>query len=478
MLNYTKGIATDFNDLISKIVVWVTDETIHGEDVWKVMRNEPWPRGTILKAHGFKDGEISYIGLMPNTIVKGDTYKNWLMKKENLATYFVWSDKGLKQNGQDFFVSGNEIRTENAMHTFTETPDIFERSSQVLHLGAFKQYSELLDWHEQAGGMDFTDLPLMNLQYTTKIGNANPYMQDFNPPVYPGVGYPSLSLDSNGPTIGTFKYWLLKDRHCLIIVMNNAEKWDSAFIGLMNPYDHEEYAFPAAVIGGTSGLVPFGKDVKYTSNQITPSAVIGLKVDYHPDNWHLGHGIPVFATAGIDHPLCPTQAMLMLPDGRWQGFANYVQSLNAVNEHSCNGSRVTKHYFLRTEPIIPSKINFYIRPTDADLTDFSHVYDKKQDNYIYKLEPVEFVQADEERKGILGKIPYMYYPSHAPVRYGEITINDKKYLMLPNVWEKRKFHLLGQAGVIYDVDLNVLLARDLKNEKIARMMNLVIRLEE
>ncbi len=72
----------------------------------------------------------------------------------------------------------------------------------------------------------------------------------------------------------------------------------------------------------------------------------------------------------------------------------------------------------------------------------------------------------------------MYYPSHAPVRYGEITINDKKYLMLPNVWEKRKFHLLGQAGVIYDVDLNVLLARDLKNEKIARMMNLVIRLEE
>ena len=109
------------------------------------------------------------------------------------------SDKGLKQNGQDFFVSGNEIRTENAIHTFTETPDIFERSAQVLHLGAFKQYSELLDWHEQAGGMDFTDLPLMNLQYTTKIGNANPYMQDFNPPVYPGVGYPSLSLDSNGP---------------------------------------------------------------------------------------------------------------------------------------------------------------------------------------------------------------------------------------------------------------------------------------
>ena len=48
---HTHGYVGNFNELVSKIIEWSTDADIYGADAWELIRNEPWPRGTILKGH-------------------------------------------------------------------------------------------------------------------------------------------------------------------------------------------------------------------------------------------------------------------------------------------------------------------------------------------------------------------------------------------------------------------------------------------
>ena len=473
-MKYIQGLAVDFPDLIRQLITWTTDKTIHGDDAWQLIRNEIWPRGTILKAHGRNSGESFYIGLLPNSIEKGKSYADWFLQKKNLATYFAWNQKGLGKNGQDFSRISNGLRIEGQSYAFADIPDIFTSSAKVLHLGIFKQYSENLDWHEQAGGMDFTNISMRPIQYMI---NGSYNKSDFNPPLMPGVGYPTLSMDYAGPSIGNFKFWFVKDAQRLIIVMNNAEQWDVAYTGLFEPYDNQEYALPAVVVGGTSGLLKTGTNVWYSSGQRTPTPVTGLQVNYQPNNWNLVHGIPPFAAVSQDLENCPASVMAMLADGRWQSFANYVQGLNAVPEHVCSGD-IPSYHFLRPEPSRPVNMKHFIRPTEREVTQFSHVYEKAADKWVYKLEPIELFEADTERTNILGRLPYLYFPSGPVIRYGEITIDGKKCLMLPNGWEGRKFHIEGHAGVVYDENVDNLLAKERRIEKLSKSMNLLIRLEE
>lgn len=482
-MRYVKGQATDYNDLITQIIAWTTNQSIHGEETWKLMRNAPWPRGTILKAKGFNEGEHLYLGLLPNKIIKGETYKNWFFKPENLSTYFMWNRYGDnvkegERTGTYYQFDGNTIsygpQDNLTKIEFASDVDIFEHSAQVMHLGVFKQYSDGLSWNEQGGGIEFSrKTPMMEIYYRQSKVDG---LADYIPPLMPGVGYPTMSMDINGPIDGYFDYWLVKDAHSLIIVTQNREYWDSSYLGFLEPYDNKEYSFPAVVIGATSGLVMSGKDVIKFSNQQYPMAVFGLKVDYRPDNWSLSHGIVPFATAPGNYSACPTQAMVMLPDGQWRSFANYLQTLSAVNIHSCNGS-TPGHVFMRNEPQHYNG-KYFIRPTENEVLDFSHVYTVDKDRYLYKLEPIEFVENEENLTNMLGRVPYMYYPSHPVVRYGEITFNGKKHLVLPNCWEDRKFHYEGHAGVVYDINVDALLAKDKRMETLSKQMNLVIRLEE
>jgi hypothetical protein len=315
--------------------------------------------------------------------------------------------------------------------------------------------------------MDFSGVKLLPMQYAQGNGSK----VDYNPPLLPGCGYPTLSMDFTGPEISVFKFWLVKDAQRLIIVMNNAEVWDSAFLGQFEPYDGGEYAFPAAVVGGTSGFVSAGRNYWYSPNQRSPVPVIGMRLDYRPQQWSLTHGIAPFGAAAGDAAGIPTQAMLCHPDGTWQGYANYVQAVTAVADHVCNGY-VTNYHFVRQEPARPQNVKFRIRPTENNIEDFAHGYGK------LKLELIELLQIDSERRGILGKIPYMFFPSRPMKEYGEIMISGKKYLSIPNGWEGRKFHIPGRAGIVYDCDPDSLLAQERRIEKISKMMNLLIRLEE
>lgn len=467
-----KGTAASFEDFLAQVSTWATDTTIHGSDAWTLLRSDPWPRGTIFRAAGRQTGEYQYIGLLPSRIEKGKTYAEWFLEKKNLATHFVWSSRGMQLPGRDFDIirdRGILIRPHNATGAgLIDTPDIFEASAQVLHMGVFKQYAADLDWDEQAGGMDLAGQSLLQLQYRPESGNGN---LDYRPPLYPGCGYPALSMDFSGPETGYFDYWLVKDAQRMVIVMHNDGIWDTAFLGQFEPYGKQEYAFPAMVAGGTSGLVSVGRNYWYSPGQVTPTPVIGLRLDYRPRQWSLTHGIIPFAAAGEDAANALTQAMVCLPDGRWQGAANYVQQVQAVADHACNHP-VTNYHFVRQEPARPANIMLRIRPTESDIIDFSHGVGR------LKLEPVELLQTAGDRRGILGKLPYIVFPSRPICEYGEITIDGKRYLSVPNGWENRKFHIKGHASIVYDCDPDELLAEERRIEKLSQMMHLLIKLED
>ena len=89
------GYASSFEDLLGQLTAWATDSAIHGQDAWELMRSDPWPRGTILKAHGWEENEHFYVGLMPTAIQKGVSYKNWFYDPKVMLSEFVWHKKGL-----------------------------------------------------------------------------------------------------------------------------------------------------------------------------------------------------------------------------------------------------------------------------------------------------------------------------------------------------------------------------------------------
>ena len=462
------GKAASFEDLIQQIIVWATDTAIHGSDTWKVMRNDPWPRGTILRAQGRRAGEYQYIGLLPNRISKGITYRDWLLTKKNIATYFVWAADGLNRPGADFSFNGTTVVLAKGGSYAFDNPDIFLSSAKVMHLGVFKQYAPGLDWNEQPGGIE-QDFNVFPIQYTKDNRKG-----DVFPPVLPGCEYPALSYEYDGLPLENFKYWLLKDDRRLIIIMNNAERWETAYLGFFRPYDDKDeagaYAFPAVAIGGTSGLTSYGENIWYSSGQITPTPVIGAKFDYRPREWSLSHGISPFSCRAANGSA--SQVRAMLPNGEWRTIANYQQIRIAIAHHVCSG-RIPYYHFVRQKPEDTTDGN-WIRPTEESCKDYTHVYCREQHQHLQ----TDQLQLCANGYGLIGDIPYLYFPS-APLKdFGETTIDGKKYLAVPNVWEGRKFHLPGYAAVVNHYDTDTLQDEDLEMNKKSRMMSLLIRMED
>lgn len=474
---YLKGMALSFEDLILQLCAWATDATIHGVDAWELVRNDPWPRGTLLKAHGWQPGEHFYIGFMPAKLVKGSTYAEWFLNEKILTTEFVWNNEGLKLKPGDLFSYTNNsivVGTNPGVSYSFQKPEIFEKSAQALFMGVFKQYSSGLDWHEQPGGQR----PKINIKPINYYSSSRPYPMKFIPPPYPGVGFPAIGMNIDGPENGYIEFWITKDRHRIILVTNNGGYWDAAYIGFLEPYHaHTEYAFPAVVVGGTSGVSPVGNTISYGSN-ISPET--GFLFDYSPTNWSLSHGLPTNAATPWDgsaswfDTVALSQVQLMLPDGTWQSFANWAIRKQIMSIGY--GSSIS-YYFANQEPEQPAALKHYIRPTFSNVGKTSNIYQATVDNAItYQLEPLELVQAKPLSTNIFGSLWRMTWPSTPIYRFGEQTINGKLHLVVPNGWEGRKWHI--PHGLTYTVDADSLLSQDQRIDLLSKTMNCVIRLED
>lgn len=465
---YIKGTVTGINDLVAQIVAWSTDAAIHDDDAWVLMRSEPWPRGTIFRARGVQEDEYCYIGLLPLDLQVGSTYKNWLMTDDVVGKHLVWSATGLNKPGSAFTVNSSTISVRrdkfdpNSLYDSysVASPEIINKSCKALVFGVFKQYVEDLNWDEQPGAVEFGDIGLKALKITGPAGESR-----IRPPLYPGIGYPGFGMDHEEPRYGFFPFWAVKDANRITIVVQNAEQWDMGHAGLLIPYHSKmQYPFPAVIAGSSSGLIMNG--LVETSGGGAGAPSVGAMVDYTYANWMLSRGMPPFATSLVDSPAATSQVCLCLPDGTWRYFADWVQGMNSSLSQST-------YTFTVTKPVRPAKIGYYIKPTCVSLAGTVQIYPTKD---TYQVEPLELIQDDTSSKNMYGRLWRMYWPSQKVNTYGEITVNGKLHLMLPNCWEGRPWYIpSGTTGVS---DLDALLQTQQDINDYTKQMNCLIRLED
>mgnify|MGYP000929887278 CR=1 FL=1 len=82
------------------------------------------------------------------------------------------------------------------------------------------------------------------------------------------------------------------------------------------------------------------------------------------------------------------------------------------------------------------------------------------------------------QRAILGRIPYISFPSHPVGKEGETRINGKLHLVLPNGWAGRQFHIKGRAGIVYEEDVEKLLKEERKDYAQTKSRYMLLRLEE
>ncbi len=444
---YIQGTATDHDDLIAQLCTWVSDAEIHGADAWEVMQQEPWPKGTIIKAHGWGEGEHFYIGFMPKKVIQGTTYKEWLTQKDVMLREFVWSRNGLRisPTTSPIFISGTTVTVgegESSSSYSLSEPEIFQRSAWPLFLGAFKQYSPGLDWQEQAGASSIAPkgFPLF---YTTR----EPGLKKFTPPLFPGVGFPAIAMNIDGPMSGVFKFWATKDRHRIVLVTNDSGFWNVAHLGFLEPYHKpHEYACPLCVIGGTSGAKTMGQSIFMNPGDAYPTPTLGFRFDYSVKNADLSSGLPVSAAAPANTSSTWTdenylsQVQLMLPDGTWSSFFNWLNKEETLTD-AC-GSSISYSY-ANKEPELNTEAKNYVLPTNGNVGKLQHIYTTASEDPIYSLSPLELAHGTSEatmRADVLGSVWGIYWPSSKVLRYGEVTFEEKKFLVVPNLYEGRRWY--------------------------------------
>jgi hypothetical protein len=467
---YITDNATSLQDLLDRTVAWVTDESIHGDDAWELMRNDPWPRGTIFKAKGANGIGSCYIGIMLVTHIVGSSYRNWLFKTENLAKHLIRSPRCLNlgdicfthtNSSNSFTTVGDPVHMKD-LTVYGISGDIVNASGRALAFGVFKQYDAGLDWHEQPGGIEIDELAQYPIYYTRNSNHS--WSQPIalaKPPIYPGVGYPGIGMNLNEPVQGYFKYWLSKDSCRLTVVINNSGQWDMGHAGMMDAFSAKmQYAFPAVVAGSCTGLRTVG------TYSYTIGTTLGTKIDYSYTNNSLSRSMPIAPCTNIGARTPEnSQVAACLPDGTWKYFSNWSQAMKTNSYYSTV-------YFTVPRPSRKANTGYIVKPTNTELLGIvSSLGDEDQ----ITMEPLDLWQESPIGTDMLGSLWNMYWPG-SDSRFGEIIVSGKKCLLLPNCWEGRPWILQNYTDRI--VSEEQLMADFLENAAYSKQFKMLIRLED
>jgi hypothetical protein len=470
-LRYITDNATSLQDLLDRTVAWVTDESIHGDDTWELIRNEPWPRGTIFKAKGANGIGSCYIGIMLVTHSVGSSYRNWLFQTKNIAKHLIRSTRCLDlkdvsfmhTNNSNYFITMSDPAHMKGATGYTISGDIVNANSVALVFGVFKQHDPGLDWNEQPGGLELDDLAQYPIYYTTNYvsGGSSQPIPLAKPPIYPGVGYPGIGMSSNEPSEGYFKYWLSKDSCRLTIVINNGGQWDMGHAGMLKAFSAKmQYAFPAVVAGSCTGLRTVA------TYSYSTGTTMGTKIDYRYSNNSLSRSMPIApcTNAGARTPE-NSQVAACLPDGTWKFFSNWVQQLQQQSYYSTV-------YFTVPRPTRKASTGYVIKPTNTELGGVHSVLGNEDQ---ITIEPLDLWHESLITTDMLGSLWNMYWPG-SDSRFGEIVVSGKKCLLLPNCWEGRPWTLRNYTGEI--ISEEALMSNFIENNSYSKQFKMLIRLED
>lgn len=477
---YKTGKFTGISDLKQIITDYVTDVTIHGNDAWTLEADLPFPHGTYYKVKGIGKEDHFYIGVLYNNLTYS-SYRNWLLNPL-VVDKLIAPQIGVPKN-VPYYLTDNVITVckreythrrdgcidaTNAVSDYSlvltdskcssalsivKSYDDNRGYGQYLSFGVFKQHDFNLDWGEMGGSRNFDEkkIPFINF-YALKDGSIAQKIP-FVPPTYPGFGYPML-YTSNADGVYDYppsKYWVIKDKFGLTVVIKNGRYWRTLYVGMSSEYGQGTNPFPALQIGST-GITCNGVDspaVPYTQ------PLIGLSIDLSNNDTSMCNSLPVFPTRGSTRLYAPTQVSAMTPEGMWINYGNYVQQVGIHyhdNLYDYHGFPLELFY-----KYIPNGCSLY--PTDNDTFEYetSRNYDDVQphrDEYPFRgrynygqtfsplilnkdIQDIRDGNKPDRITAVQCSIPRMYYANCEPVYYGEVDTDSGKMLIIPNVWQDR-----------------------------------------
>lgn len=477
---------TSMQHLANEIKLYVTNP---GHDnPWILVSEKDFPYGTFFKVPGKKEEDHFYVGMMLTNLTS-TTYRDWFFMKDNLDRYVVRHkdvlnlpmEKPYTTSGYSIYTyspSNDPIppgyiggyrgwRRDNVSYNIFDSrgrqvfditkhysSDSAKSYGSYISFGVFKQFNSNLKWDEQGGAMNFRQHPIQFTQWYLRNSNQAYLGKAFYPPTMPGIGYPMLYTNTNleSPYNPNHREaWMIKDKYSMNVIIRNGKFWRTICVGMGSSYDDETYPFPAIQIG-SMGLTPVGEDVP---NGGSSNPVKGIALDLLDDNTSMCNSLPLFAPRAKSYANCPSSCAMMTPEGIWRFYSNSNQDVDIFYKSGVPD----RHAFPLKKFVMDDPSGTYLHPSLNDIGEYAesltyHDVDPHRNEYPIKGGydiTHTFIQSflyhdfkinkdgnkPDRNTGVDTLLPRMYYANAEPKYYGEMTIDEDKYLLIPNIWKDR-----------------------------------------
>lgn len=424
-----------------------------------------------------------YISLQ-HTTVTSTTYSDWMLKTPGYYQSETFSG-GKDKHIVDYFGPNGGLNP-------------FKDTGEFIAIGLHTLYDENL-WMCEQGQItcekeateQVNRQNLGNLHYNYAYNgksyeSQSPYLS------FPGAGCPWITLsDKNKKDYIThdtpIKYWFTKtDTDATITytihgIGDKIPRWISISFGMLKLFKNENYQFPLYVAGGNQALTQqVFRWVPMRSGSYSFQYINTYCLDM--SNIALSNSNLLYPTKFNNSNV--SNFRILAPDGEWKDIFTKEQLAVIEAEFTCD--RVTNYTYTLQEP----------KPyTDEHCgIPFCSEFDYMTDTYRVK-EPYNKLKSSASindivvvmnnnvpynTSGVMGIIPNTFYSWSQTLFTGEITIEGKKWLSVPNGWENRKKHYRTYNFPINLTDNDAVIAQDESDNSINKLFchNILIPLED
>lgn len=286
-------------------------------------------------------------------------------------------------------------------------------------------------------------------------------------PPFPGTGCPWLTISNKNKSdyvspLHPIVYWFTKTNYVATIsfkIDNGGAcvtRWQSMSFGRMNSIEDNSYQFPLFVAGGNQAL---SQTIwKYIPiNGSYPTIRVANSYDLSLDNICMSNSNLLYPTKFNGSDL--SNFRILSPEGIWKNIYAYEQHAEAVSRFTCTGP-VTEWGYPVSNPAVYTSghSGIPLSTSNKGMIDTYSIYKSFDRNYasspLYQISVCLNKNIEHNEGGIQGLIPDAYYSWSRTLPSGEVVIDDKKYLSIPNGWDNRLYKYPIYIGnlMIWDND--------------------------
>lgn len=423
----------------------------------------------------------AYISLQYNKITK-TTYSDWLHNSDD--RYMSETFDGRLQ----VRISDNNVRQYNfsSLHTDSNA-SIFADTGEVLFISPHVKYDKNL-WMCEQGGIACDQESRTQVIDNNALKNMKRYsgsnsIQLITMPPFPGLGCPMFTISDeqilnaidDDSLIG---YYFVRDDHSASIVVyvfnpasDSSRTWlvQHMSFGVLDSFSiTEQFLYPLYVAGGNGALYPEAWSFTYPGAS-RPTYIVGNTYKLDMSSIALSNCNLLLSCKFNGSNI--SNFRVLCPDGYWDNIFNSEQTATLITKFSCYPTGYEPRYYVFQKPVIGGSEMGDARHGGTTTLNGSNSIKRIDSEYInvpkYKTPPsvtsaavgntttsplfpvmpcfsshktVSGEQHIRHRYGVIGCIPRCFYTWSRDYKFGEIRVNGKLYLAIPQAYDDRYWY--------------------------------------